>query len=262
MPESGPLDGSLAARLLQALKAEGDELFLCLTDRSDEVLANLLKNPALSEEHLLTLLQRRDLPETLLQQIYSRFGESGSRRLKIGLARNPATPAPTVQAILPHLFLFELLDLCLLPGASPDLRLAAERRIGLQLHEVPLGNKLSLARRAPPGLLALLVKEGEPQVLSICLDNPRLPEASLHQLLRSGRATPEVISLIARNPRWGKLPRLRQSILKSQRTPAIWFTLWLPKTPLGELKGLALKRTLGPAQRQAVEDELKRRGLK
>ncbi|PLX81276.1 MAG: hypothetical protein C0616_05190 [Desulfuromonas sp.] len=252
----------MALRLAKALRASSEELFELIHDPATEVLRNLLKNPDLTEEHLLALLKRTDLSEELLQAIHNLQKPEKSHRLRLAMARNPATPAPVVITIMPHLYLFELLDLCILPGVPPDQRLAAERQITQRLPEIPLGNKLTLARRAPPGLLGALLREGEPRIVQTCLDNPRLPESALHLYLRSGKPTPDSLSQIARHRRWGTYPRVRLAILKHPRTPAIWFTLWLKNIPVGELRGLAMKRNLGQAQRNVIQDEMKRRGLR
>jgi len=248
-------------RLLLALKGRSEDLFQLVLDPAMEVLRNLLKNPQLTEEHLLILLKRRDLNDGLLKGIAEWRRGKLSHRLQLALVRNPATPTATFLNLLPQLFLFELLELCSLPGTTPEQRLAAERQVILRLPGEELGNKLSLARRSPYPILQALVREGEPRVIQVCLDNPHLKEAALLQFLRSGKADAESISQIARHPRWQQRQQLRQTILKNPRTPAVWYTLWLPRTRSGELRNLAAQRTLLPGQHKLVTEELKKRGL-
>lgn len=101
-------DANLSRRLHHALTAGKEELFRTVRDSEPEVLRAALKNPALDENHLLALLERRDLGEELLQAIY-RHGLTGeSHNLKVALAHNPHTPGHTVLSLLPHLYLFEL----------------------------------------------------------------------------------------------------------------------------------------------------------
>lgn len=256
------IDAQLSRRLIRALQAGPEELFQLVLDPATEVLRNLLKNPHLTEEHLLSLLKRRDLSEDLLKTIYLRNKASISHRMQLALARNPATPTPVALGLMPNLYLFELLDLCKLSSATPDQRIAAERQIILRLPNVERGNKLALARRATGTILAELVREGDVLVLQACLVNPQLKEVSLIQLLRSGKATPENISLIARHPRWQNRPHLRMAILKHPRTPNIWYTLWGPQLKPGELKELAGSTRIGRQQRQELIQIMKKRGLK
>ncbi|MEZ4484676.1 MAG: hypothetical protein R2864_08775, partial [Syntrophotaleaceae bacterium] len=199
-PPNRQLSADLAQRLRQALTATGEQLYGCLQDPAAEVLGAMLKNPSLHEDHLRIVLKRRDLPEDLLKSIYQLQHTGASHRLQLLLAKNPATPAPVVQTLLPRLHLFELVDLCQLPGVTPDQRLAAERNILLRLEGEPLGNRIALARRGTATIVGELLKTGEPRLMAACLDSPRLKEAAIVQFLRGPKATAETISLIARHP--------------------------------------------------------------
>lgn len=163
-------------------------------------------------------------------------------------------------ALLPHLYLFELLDLCILPGTTPDQRLAAERVIQQRLPALELGNKLALARRAPPGILAALLRGGDARCVETCLNNPHLQEAAILQFLSRPAATPETISMVARHSRWQQRPNLRQAILNNPRTPVVWFTLWLPTLRTPDLNRLLAGRRLTAAQKRSVTAELRGRG--
>ncbi len=253
------LPADLARRLHKALTATAEQLYGCLQDPAAEVLRAVLKNPALHEDHLQIMLKRRDLPEDLLKSIYQLQQSGTSHRLQLLLAKNPATPAPIVQTLLPHLHLFELVDLCQLPGVTPDQRLAAERNILLRLEGEPLGNRIALARRGTATIVGELLKTGEPRLMTACLDSPRLKEAAIVQFLRGPKATAETISLIARHPRWHSRPHLRHALLRNRHTPGVWFTLWLPKLPTRDLRTLLLSRQLNVAQQNLVSAELQSR---
>ena len=253
-------DEELTGKLQQALTASSEELFQCIQDQHPEVLAAILKNRNLNEDHLLALLKRSDLHEDLPDKIYRRHRQSMSHKLLVGLVKNRATPDTIIRILIPQLHLFELVDLCLMSGASADLRLATERNILQRLPTTPLGNKLTLARRATATIATALLKDGNPTLLEICLNNPHLKEAAIYQFLSGPHSTAETISMIARHTRWRQRPNLRRAILKNTRTPDIWFTLWLPKLALPLLKQLLSGRGLNPRQKRLVTDELKRRG--
>jgi len=253
------LDQSLARRLYMTLNATAEELFQIVQDPSPEILRTALKNPHIGEEHLLALLKRRDLPEDVLKAAGQFESNHSSHRLKLALAKNPGTPGPLLSGLLPHLYLFELLDLCLLPGVTPDQRYAAERQIILRLPATPLGNKLALARRGTSNLVGELLKDAEPRLLECCLASPRLKEIALLQFLSGPTANAETISMIARHPRWQNRPNLRLAILKNQKTPQIWLTLFLPRLATTELNVLLASRRLDSTQRKMVDEELKKR---
>lgn len=255
------LDADMARRLRAALTATGSELYSLLQDPSGEVLRVALKNPRLSEEHLLALLKRRDLAEDLLKAISQlKLGE-GSHRIKVALAKNPGTPGTVLQTLLPQLYLFELLELCYLPGVTPDQKVAAERVILQRLPTTALGNKMTMARRGTAVLVDALLKEGDSRLMEACLQNPRLREVSILQFLNGPHATAETISSIARHPRWKQRPNLKMTLLKNRKTPAVWFTVFLPALKTQDLNALIASRKLAPNQRSLVDDELKKRGL-
>jgi len=253
------LDPELAKRLHRSLTAGSEELFQLILDPAPEVLRALLKNPALGEEHLLALLKRRDLPEDLPKTISLKEREQPSHRLKLALVKNPATPGPVTLALLPHLHLFELVDICFMPGVTPDQKVAAERAIIQRLPNLELGNKLTLARRATAEVVGTILREGDSRVTAVCLSSPRLKEVSVLQLLNSAAANAEVISMIARHPRWQNRPNLRMAILRNLRTPDIWFTLFLPKLRRPDLNTLLASKRLNPRQKKLVEEEMRRR---
>ena len=253
------IDYATATLLHTALTGTGDALLALLQNSAPEVVQTALKNPALGESHLLALLQRRDLSEEIIKSICRAALTESSHRIKVAVAGHPATPAHQLAVLLPQLYLFELLQICYLPQVSPDQKLAAERTIIQRLPVTPLGNRLTLARRATPGILEALLKDGDAHLLEICLANPQLKEGAVFQLLRSGKTSAETISLVARQPRWQSRPNIREAILTNPKTPLVWFHLWLPAMKTPEIKRLISSNRLSGVQKKAVEERLKSR---
>ncbi len=258
--QNATLDLDQAKRLQKALTAGSEELFQTLLDPDMQVLRATLKNRNLNEDHLHALLKRRDLSEDLLKAIYQLEAFKHSHRLQVALVRNPGTPGPIVLALLPHLHLFELVDLSLVAGVTPDQKFAAERAILQRLPTTELGNKLALARRATAAVVAQMLKGGEVPLVEICLNSPRLREVAILQFLNGATSTAETISMVARHPKWKTRPNLRLAILKNRRTPPVWFLLFLPQLHTKDIRSLLTSRRLNPAQKKLVEDELRKRG--
>ena len=61
----------------------------------------------------------------------------------------------------------------------PALRRAAETHLAARLPGMAVGEKISLARRASPGVIAQLRHDPSPRVIAALLDNPRLTEGAL-----------------------------------------------------------------------------------
>lgn len=259
--KKGTPDPSLSRALYRALTAGNDELFQLLEDTSMEVLETALKNPAFNENHLIALLKRRDLSEDLLRAVYRLPMVGESRELKVAVVRNPCTPAHVTMAVIPYLQLFELVDICHMPGVTPDQKLAAERAIIQRLPATPLGNKITLARRSSSAVLEALVREGDPRFMEACLDNPHLKEAAIFRYLNGPNATAEGISIVARHPRWKGRINLQMAILKNPRTPVVWFTLFLPHLSINDIKGILASKRISNAQKMLVKEDLQRRGL-
>lgn len=240
-----------ASEMLDALKADKNELFSVIQSNREEVLIAALRNPNLDHQHLLALLKRRELAQ-VITSIYANKRLIETSSVKLALAAHPDTPTHISQTLIPLLYIFDLLKLCQIATVPRDIQVAAERKIVQQIPTQPLGNKLTLARRGNSAILDALLREGVAQVLEACLDNPHLKEGSVHQLLSSAQATAEIVSMIARNSRWKSKPNIRLAILKNPRTPLIWFTTMLPGIPVATLRDLLLSPRLTFAQKDLV----------
>ncbi|MCK5826172.1 MAG: hypothetical protein KAG93_04000 [Desulfuromusa sp.] len=254
-------DANTAKKHLTGLTASSDELFQLLLDPDVDYLQALLKNPQIGEDHLLILLKRRDLSAALINSLYKKQQPSLSHQLLLAVVKNPATSGALVRNLLPQLRLFELLDLCFLPGVTPDQKLAAERAVLQRLPTTPLGNKITLARRGTATIVGELLKEGQTQIFEACLGSPRLKEVAIYQFLREATASAETISLVARHNRWNQRPNLRLAILKNPKTPDIWFTLWLPKLHNHIIKQLLASYRSNSARKLLLKKEMKKRDI-
>ncbi len=253
-------DQNLSHHIRKALTAGKDELFQLMQEQSAEVLLATLRNPSIDEHHLLTLFKRRGLPVEVFNSVRTGNHLIEAYPIKFALVCLPETPAYIALALLPQLHLFDLLKVCTIPGIGQDQRLAAERTIIQRLSAQPLGNKLTLARRATAGVVEALLREGQPPVVEACLGNPRLNEGTLHRFINSATATPETISMVARSGRWKGRPNIRLAILKNPRTPAVWFTLFLPELSPVALKELLATPKLTSAQKELVRQRLAGKG--
>jgi hypothetical protein len=253
------LDRDVVGRLKDAMKSGPEELLAFLQDPVADVVKAAIRNPLLKESHVLTLLKRRDLPEDILRAIWNSRIARENHPVKVAIAHHPGTPAAQLSEVLPFLYLFDLVTLCVLPGIAHDQKIAAERAIIRRLPATPLGNKITLAHRATAAVVEHLLKESDSRVMMACLDNSQLKEGMIFQFLRSSDSTPEAISMIARHPRWKNIPSLKYAILTNPKTPLIWFTQWLTALKSAEIRNIYNSQRLNQMQRREVLAELKRR---
>jgi hypothetical protein len=249
-------DQNLSLRLRHTLTADKDELFSMLQGQTVEVLLAAVRNPAFDEHHLLALMKQRGLPQEVFTMVYANKRLNESNQAKLALIINPETPSHIAAMLLLQLSIFELLKICLMPSITPDQRLSAERVIIQRIPIQPLGNKITLARRGTASIVESLLREGVPQLVEACLDNPHLKEGSLHQFITASSSTAETISMVARSGRWKGRPNIRLAILKNPRTPTIWFTIFLPGLPKSTVKELLSVPRLTYAQKELVRQAL------
>jgi hypothetical protein len=65
--------------------------------------------------------------------------------------------------------------------------------------------------------------------------------------------------MVARHAKWKMRPNLQMAILKNRRTPAIWYTLFLPRLRTPELRTLLASRRLDAPRKKLVRQELAKR---
>ena len=124
-----------------------EDLKLLVHSASEEVLMDVIADPELDEDDLLVLLARRDLSGELLRRVARDPSKTKSYRVRLALLRHPRTPASAALAFVGQLHLFDMVAVSLLPHVPREIKAAAEGTILQQLKQIPLGAKVTLARR-------------------------------------------------------------------------------------------------------------------
>src|SRR4029077_11827509 len=158
----------------RALSATGEELTVLLHHHAADVLLALLDNPALDEAQVCLLLERKDLPGEVLEDVARRKSLMKSYRVKRALAFHPRTPRLATLKIIRQLYLMDLVQLALSPLTPAEIKRNAEDQLIARLPQLPLGQKVTLARRGPARVAGALLAEGHTQALAVVLDNPYL----------------------------------------------------------------------------------------
>src|SRR5579859_4335523 len=147
MPESLSPE-SIAQVRERAAIATSDELSTLLHHPSADVLLALLDNPALDESHLCLLLERKDLPSEILEEVGKRKPLLKSYRVKRALCFHPRGPRLVTLRLIRDLYLMDLVQLALSPAVPAELKRNAEEQLLARLPQIPLGQKITLARRS------------------------------------------------------------------------------------------------------------------
>ena len=169
-----------------------------------EVRQTLL-NPHVTAEVIDEILLARHL-----QAVYA---------FKAAVARHPRTRETSALRIIPNLFWRDLMEIGLDPRIHPAVRRSAEKYLVQRLARLTVGEKINLARRAGPDVLAHLLDDPHIPVLRALLENPRLTEAALLPLANRHSASPRNLRVLARDPRWGRCYEIRAALARNPATP-------------------------------------------
>jgi hypothetical protein len=194
---------------LRLREAGSEELLALLRARAGELTApavrHALRNPYCTAEAIEAVAAERRLLS---------FYE-----VRRDLALHPRAPETLAARFVPTLWWRDLMALALDTRLRPALRRTAEIHLGTRLPELAVGEKVALARRASPGIIAQLRLDPSPRVIAALLDNPRLTEGMLEPVLHRVSTSPAILELIANDRRWGVRYPLRLALVRNPATP-------------------------------------------
>jgi hypothetical protein len=243
----------------RARAATGEELAALLHHHSADVLLALLDNPALDEPQLCLLLNRKDLPVEILQEVAGRKPLLKNYRVKRALAFHPRTPRLASLRLIRELYLMDLVQLTLLPGTSAELKRIAEEQLVGRLPQLPLGQKITLARRGTARVAGALLAEGHAQVLAIALDNPGLTEAQVLKALSRDRLPVGVVKAVAQHRKWSHTYNVRLALVRHPAATLSTILAYLPELTVADLRELASPGIVSENLRKYLLAEIERR---
>lgn len=250
---------SVAEGRERALVAAGDELVALLHHPSADVLLALLDNPALDESQVCLLLERKDLPAEILEEVGKRKPLLKSYRVKKALCFHPRGPRLITLRLIRDLYLMDLVQLALSPAVPAELKRNAEEQLLARLPQIPLGQKITLARRGPARVAGALLAEGHPQIVSVILDNPYLTEAQILKALSREKLPAPVIPAIIHHRKWSISYNIRIALLRQPSAPLAAILSYLPQLTVSDLRELAAPGIVPENLRRYIQAEVQRR---
>lgn len=196
------------------------DLEAALRDADVEFLDGALANPGLRVQHLQAMLRGRSINADLIRRIARSPVWTKFNRVRRAIVLHPKTPRPLAMNFLATLRWADLLQVSGTPALAVALRTGALRILGLRLPELSLGEKITLARAAPPPLLGLLLRDSSAEVMRAALENRHTQPEDVAPLLEDESTAPAVLRAIAESPRFGGRDDLRLVIAAHPRTPA------------------------------------------
>jgi hypothetical protein len=239
--------------------ATGNEFAALLHHPAAGVLLALLDNPALDENQLCLLLERKDLPTEILEEVVHRKPLLKNYRVKRALAFHPRAPRLATLRLIRELYLMDLVQLALLTGTPAELKRNAEDQLAARLPQLPLGQKVTLARRGPARIAGALLAEGHKQIVAVVLDNAHLTEAQILKVLSREKLPANVIRAIAQHRKWSCTYNVRLALVRHPGSTLSTVLAYLPELTVSDLRELAAPGIVPESLRKYLQAEILRR---
>lgn len=253
------MPGAFDKEIERARTASGDELNGLIYHPAPVVVAALLDNPAFDESRLTLLLARKDIPAEILEEIGGRKALMKSYAAKKALLFHPKAPRLIALRMLKDLYLMDLVQFALSPAVAAELKRYAEEQVIAKLPQLPLGQKITLARRGPARVAGALVSEGHTHVLPIALDNPYLTEAQVLKALARDKVSTSVVQALAQHAKWSQSYHVRLALVRHPAAPVSVVLGFLPLLTVNDLRELAEPGIVAENLRKYLQAEVQRR---
>ena len=232
-----------------------------------------LPEAALRAAYLRSVLLRGDVPElaATLDVLCARAeqAEEAAREALVALvdALNDPACADVVQLLreeaagIPHLALERLVRQPVSTVPPRDVPEPEDDRVPDYGRGRPLtlGERKSLARRPDRDMIERLVRDPHPDVIRMLLANPKVVEEDILTLSARRPCRPDVLTEIARSPRWSHRPRIRMALVLNPDTPLEMAAPIAGLLMRHELRLVATSPTVAPAVRALCLEHLERR---
>ena len=192
----------------------------------------------LTEDLALAQLKDPDLSSDAIEQISREAVAVSSRKVRLALAAHPHTPRRIALKLIRELYTIELMQFALTPAAAADLKRLAEELLLSRVNGIPLGERISLARRASTVVAGALLLDKEQRVWQPALENGRLTESAVVKALQRTGAMPTFVEAVSHHPKWSVRNEIQVALLRSAHTPmakAIEFARRIPPRQLRDI---------------------------
>lgn len=203
------------------------EQVIFATPLDEDALRRAARNPALTEELALALLQRRDLPLGVTDELAKNGRVLKHRKVRLALVMHPRAPRHVTLPHMRHLFTFDVMQVTLSPHVATDIRMAGDEILVTRIKTMAAGERLTLARRGSARTSAELLLDIDPRIVAAALNNPRLTEALLVRALAHPKPSKELAHQASAHEKWSTHRDVRIALLRHLHTPlsaAIAFT--------------------------------------
>lgn len=195
------------------------DLLELVHSQSQQDLRAAASDRRLTEELALSLLTRRDLHGSVLEDLSKNQNVMKHRKVIIALVSHPRTPRYVSLPITRRLYTFELLKIALLPPVPTDVKMIAEDAIVNRMETTSSGERLALAKQGTTRVAAALLADPEERVTTAALGNSRLTEPNVVMALMRDDAPEHLVRAVCGHPKWSLRNEVQIALLRNQHTP-------------------------------------------
>jgi hypothetical protein len=211
-----------------------------------------------ADEQVMAALLRRAVPAAFLEAVAATPPWSERPRVLARVVLNRRVPRGLALRLVSLLAWRDLADVAGSPWVAAAARQRAESLLQDGLHDMRLGDRVTLARLATARVLTLLLADAEPRVIEAALLNPRLREEDLVTALRREDVSPGLLRACAGSPRWSSNYAVRLALVLQPRTPLPIALLQISSLVTRDLRRLAETPGLRPLIAAAATAVLER----
>ena len=244
---------------LRAVTDSSSELLRALPFAIAEYVEAAIENPSFGREHALALLKKRTLERGILRRLAFDPRFANDPAIASRLVIHPRTPIALSSNLVQRLPWREIVRAGGNPILSAGLRRLCEATIIGRIGSMAEGERISLARLAPPALHAEIMRRGGVRVMRALFSNPRFAEASLIAILNDTACPAEVLAAITGNLSGHGNRAIRIAAIGHPKTPITDALRSLETLSTGELEEIRSGRSVRTLLRVGAERSLRRR---
>jgi hypothetical protein len=258
-PEPPRVRSATPARKIN-LPADAD-LEQLVHDSSPEVLTAVAADARLTEDLALAMLNRRDLPREVLEALSKNGHVARQRKVRLSLVMHPRTPRHVSVPTIRHIYVFELMQVALLPGVPPDVKRAAEEVLIGRLANISSGERFALAKQSSGRVAAVLLLDKEERIMHAALGNPQMTEVLIVRALKAESGTELLAPAVSRHRKWSYRNDIKAALLGNKYTPAARMIQLAGELPVNLIKEVLRNGRLSTQAKNSLLAVLEKRTL-
>jgi hypothetical protein len=233
-----------------------EELRLLVYHPSPKVISKVILNNNLTGDLALIVAKRKNITSEILEFLYNDIRWRENYRIILALCKNPKTPQKISLSLIKSLRTFDLADLTRNQHVSINVRMKAEAIINEKILSMPLGIKITLAKRASSNVLIRLIEDGMKEVVYTCLDSPYITEGDVFKIISMKKIASHVIHQIASHSKWSIRYQIQWALILNNHTPLSLVVYFLKNIKTTDLKELYAASELPSSTKPFIYREL------